>query len=59
MSYSPEQGVPREVLIQREIQAIPDYNTKYQRWLQLTTRNPLDGVAFTIPRHPWRRFKSW
>jgi hypothetical protein len=38
--------------------AIPEYNTKYQRWLRLTTRDPLEGVAFTIPRG-WRRFKSW
>jgi hypothetical protein len=50
MSYSSEQGVPREVLIQRAIQAIPDNNTKYIRWLQLTTRDPLEGVTFTIPR---------
>ena len=50
MSYSSEQRVPREVLIQREIMTIPDYNSKYMRWLELTTRDPLEGVTFTIPR---------
>jgi hypothetical protein len=38
MSYANEQGVPREVEMQRIIQAIPDNTQKYQRYLELSSR---------------------
>jgi hypothetical protein len=48
-----EQAIPREVEIQREIQAIPSYTEKYIRWLQLTSRPPTADIVFTIPRRRW------
>jgi hypothetical protein len=48
-----QQAIPREVEIQREIQAIPDNMQKYQRHLELTA-NRTNSIAFTIPR---RRFQ--
>jgi hypothetical protein len=53
MSYGSEQGTPKEVLIQREIQAIPSNTEKYIRWLQLTSRPPTADIVFTIPRRRW------
>src|SRR5215469_2495618 len=38
MSYASEQAVPREVEMQRIIQAIPDNTLKYQRYLELTAK---------------------
>jgi len=50
MSYASEQQIPREILMQREIQAIPDNQQKYMRYLKLTSRDATDGVTFTINR---------
>jgi phage terminase large subunit len=50
MSYASEQDIPKEVLYQRAIQAIPDNTQKYLKYLQLTSRNPAEGVTFTINR---------
>jgi len=52
MSYASEQGIPREVLVQREIMAIPDNTQKYQRYLELTAKRT-NSIAFTIPRRRW------
>jgi hypothetical protein len=49
MSYANEQGIPREVEIQREIMAIKDNTQKYQRYLELTAKRT-NSIAFTIPR---------
>jgi hypothetical protein len=53
MSYGREQGTPKEVLLQRKIQAIPSNTEKYIRWLQLTSRPPTADIVFTIPRRRW------
>ena len=50
MSYASEQEIPKEVLYQREIMEIKDNTAKYMRYLQLTSKNPADGVTFTINR---------
>ena len=47
------QAVPREVLILREIMAIPDNTQKYIRYLELTSRPRSADIAFTIPRRRW------
>ena len=49
MSYGSEQAIPREVEMQRIIQAIPDNTLKYQRYLELTAKRT-NSIAFTIPR---------
>ena len=49
MSYGSEQAVPREVEMQRIIQAIPDNTLKYQRYLELTAKRASD-IVFTISR---------
>jgi hypothetical protein len=59
MSYGSEQGTPKEVLIQREIQAIPSNTEKYIRWLQLTSRPPTADIVFTIPRRRWIPGRRW
>ena len=53
MSYASEQAVPREVEMQRIIQAIPDNTLKYQKYLELTSRPRSADIAFTIPRRRW------
>ena len=52
MSYGSEQAVPREVEMQRIIQAIPDNTLKYQRYLELTAKRASD-IVFTISRRRW------
>ena len=52
MSYGSEQAVPREVEMQRIIQAIPDNTQKYQRYLELTAKQA-NSIVFTIPRRRW------
>jgi hypothetical protein len=59
MSYGSEQGTPKEVLIQREIQAIPSNTEKYIRWLQLTSRPPAADIVITIPRRRWIPGHRW
>ena len=49
MSYGSEQAIPREVLMQREIQKIPSNTQKYIRYLELTAKRAND-ITFTIPR---------
>ena len=51
-SYSSEQSTPREVEMQRIIQAIPDNTQKYQRYLELTAKQA-NTIVFTIPRRRW------
>ena len=53
MSYGSEQAIPREVLIQREIQKITGNTQKYIRYLELTSRPRSADIAFTIPRRRW------
>ena len=53
MSYGSEQAIPREVEMQRIIRAIPSNTEKYLRYLELTSRNPLNDIVFTIPRRRW------
>jgi len=52
MSYGSEQAIPREVEMQRIIQAIPDNTQKYQRYLELTAKQA-NTIVFTIPRRRW------
>jgi hypothetical protein len=52
MSYASEQGIPREVEMQRIIQAIPGNTQKYQRYLELTAKQA-NSIVFTIPRRRW------
>ena len=52
MSYGSEQSTPREVELQRIIQAIPDNTQKYQRYLELTAKRT-NSIVFTIPRRRW------
>ena len=59
MSYGSEQVIPREVEMQRIIQAIPDNTQKYQRYLELTSRNPANDLVFTIPRRRWFPGRRW
>ena len=58
MSYGSEQAVPREVEMQRIIQAIPDNTLKYQRYLELTAKRASD-IVFTIPRRRWIPGRRW
>jgi hypothetical protein len=53
MSYGSEQAIPREVLIQREIQKITGNTQKYIRYLELSSRPRSEDIAFTIPRRRW------
>ena len=53
MSYGSEQSTPREVELQRIIQAIPDNTQKYQRYLELISRPRLADIVFAIPRRRW------
>ena len=52
MSYASEQGIPREVQMQREIMAISDNTLKYHCYLELTAKRASD-IVFTIPRRRW------
>jgi hypothetical protein len=56
MSYANEQGIPREVEMQRIIQAIPDNTQRYQRYLELSAKRASE-ITFTIPRG-WRRWQG-
>jgi len=59
MSYASEQGIPREVEMQRIIQAIPGNTQKYQRYLELAAKRASD-ITFTIPRgRRWWQSKSY
>jgi hypothetical protein len=53
MSYAREEGTPREVLMQREIQKISGNTQKYIRYLELTSRPATADIVFTIPRRRW------
>jgi hypothetical protein len=52
MSYASEQGTPREILMQREIQKITSNTQKYIRYLELTAKQT-NSITFTIPRRRW------
>jgi len=59
MSYASEEGTPREVLMQREIQTIPSNTQKYIRYLELTAKRT-NSIAFTIPRgRRWWQSRSY
>jgi len=59
MSYGSEQAIPREVEMQRIIQAIPGNTQKYQRYLALTAKRAND-ITFTIPRgRRWWQSRSY
>ena len=50
MSYANQQDTPREVRMQREIEAIGSNTQKYLRYLELSSKPATDGVVFTINR---------
>jgi len=52
ISYASEQAIPREVLMQHEIQKITSNTQKYMRYLELTARQA-NSITFTIPRRRW------
>ena len=50
MSYASAAGVPREVAMQREIQAIKGNTQKYMRYLELQAKPKSSGITFTVNR---------